>query len=492
MKPDTVAVLDVGKTNKKVTLFDRAFNAVATERATIEPREHNGLEVEDTAALLAWFQDALKRLAGGYTVRAIATTTHGATGALLDADGTLAHPVISYTAAQADEVKDEFYQAFGSRDAIHRATCAPDLGFANLAKQFYYVKTRLPDVWSRVAHALFYDSYLAYELTGEMAIEPTYLGNHTCLWDHGANDWSAVARGLGADALFPRRTLSPWDSLGAVKPGIARACGLPEDCQVTPGIHDSNANFLPYLAQGHRDFVLNSTGTWCVLMTPSDRATLTGEEIEARGLFNLDARGKQVLTYIFPAGMEYDTFRGFTELPDETTPEAVREVVEAKDLFVVPGVMPDASAFPGATPRVVYGEQEATLDTLRAQSDRPMTGLGQAYNAALNLSLALATRRMLEHCGVGEGTRVFIEGGFANNRPYCELLATLCPRQRFALTSVKEGTSFGAALTGWMMVEGLGLDAIGNEFTIDTEDVPARDFGDLAAYEARFSKLVTS
>jgi sugar (pentulose or hexulose) kinase len=158
----------------------------------------------------------------------------------------------------------------------------------------------------------------------------------------------------------------------------------------------------------------------------------------------------------------------------------------------VPGVLPDATAFPGATPRVVDGDTVHTLDQLKASAGRPLTGLGQAYYSALNLSLAFATRRMLNLCGVNEGTTVFIEGGFANNKLYCELLAALCPKQTIALTSVKEGTSFGAALTAWMLAEGLSLEDIGKEFTIGTREVARRDFPGIAEYERAFTALLSN
>jgi L-fuculokinase len=492
VKTKTVAVLDVGKTNKKVRLYNRALEVVAEERTTVEPYLVDGLEVEDSGRLLAWFQEALKKLSADYEIRAITITTHGATCAFLGADGKLSHPVISYTAEKGAEVQEEFYATYGPRAELHRATCSPDLGFANIGKILHYAKTRLPEVWANTRHALFYTNYLGYELTGAMGADPTYIGNHTYLWDFRAKTWSAVGKALGADALFPSKVLQSWEQLGVVKPEIAQACGLPADCGVTLGIHDSNANFLPYLAQGYENFLLNSSGTWCVLMRQAHTPDLTDDEIAGKVFFNLNPVNEPVRTCVFPAGMEYETFRGFTDNKDTDDLDAALKVIADKRLFVVPGVLPDATAFPGATPRVVDGDTVHTLDQLKASAGRPLTGLGQAYYSALNLSLAFATRRMLNLCGVNEGTTVFIEGGFANNKLYCELLAALCPKQTIALTSVKEGTSFGAALTAWMLAEGLSLEDIGKEFTIGTREVARRDFPGIAEYERAFTALLSN
>ena len=55
---------------------------------------------------------------------------------------------------------------------------------------------------------------------------------------------------------------------------------------------------------------------------------------------------------------------------------------------------------------------------------------------------------------------------------------------------MKEGTSFGAALTGWMLAEGLTLDQIGKEYTIETTEVAAPDFCNIGPYEEAFMDLV--
>jgi sugar (pentulose or hexulose) kinase len=481
-----VAVLDVGKTNKKVALYDRDFSVLGEQRTTIQPLDRDGLEVEDTVSLLKWFRSALGHLAREVEVRNVAITAHGATFAMLDADGRLAHPVISYTAERGAEIQDDFYAAYGDRETLHAKTCTPDVGFANVGKQMYFVKTRLPEVWANVRHALFYNSYLGYELTGGMAVEPTYLGNHTYLWNFREKKWSQIGLDLGADRLFPTNFGSPWSCLGPVRREIAAECGLSRNCTVTYGIHDSNANLVPYLAQGHSDFLLNSTGTWCVMMRPSDTLELTPDEIKARVFFNLDVYNRPVRTCIFPAGMEYDTFRGFTSLPDHSNADVVRGVLHDRKLFVIPGVLPSASAFPGATPRVVDGSSVYALEDLRQASNPPLDGLGQPYNAALNIALAIATAKTLTTCGAQPGTTVFIEGGFAKNTAYCQLLAAMCPDQIFLIAKMREGTSLGAAMTGWMLAEGLPLDGVGKQLHAETAEIPPQPFPGLDAYVQAF------
>jgi len=481
VKPNVIAVLDVGKTNKKLRVYNRQFEVLAEQRTTLDVRFVDDVEVDAADDLLEWTRGALKAFAADYDIRAIAVTTHGATCALLDEAGALAFPVISYTCERGAEIQDEFYATFGDREALHLETSTADFGFANLAKVFFFVKTRMPEVWAKVRHAVFFDSYIGYRLTGQLASEMTYLGNHSYFWRYKDRAWSSVAKALGADTLFPERLLKPWEALGTVTPEVARACGLSEDCPVTCGIHDSNANYLPYLAKGQGDFILNSTGTWCVAMKGAAAPELSQAEIASKLFFNMDALGYPVLTALFPGGMEYGKFRGFTTLKDESNLALVEWVLAEKDLFVVPGALPDAQVFPGAKPKVVYKGRAYSIEQLEA-GEAPIDELGQTYNAALNLGLAIGSQEMMGRLGAGRGTTIIIEGGFANNRPYCQVLASLCPESTIALTNMKEGTSFGAALTGWMLAEGLSLEAIGREFAIEMTPVKAEVQGDLAGY----------
>ncbi len=490
MSTSVVAVLDIGKTNKKVSLYDRSFAVLREERTTVEAKEWNGIEVEDTERVLTWFRETLKAFSGEFKIRAIAITTHGATFVLLDEEGKLALPVISYTAERGAEVQQEFYDEFGSVEELHRSTGSADIGFANMAKVLYFVKTRLPEAWKKCRSALFYGPYFSYELTGVHGLEPTFPGNHSYFWDYERDGWSDVAHKLGADKLFGNKVSRPWDNLGTVKPELAEECGLPMDCKVALGIHDSNANYLPYIALGYDDFLLNSTGTWAVMMRTSDSRQLSDEEIAAKVFFNQDALGRPVRTSLITSGMDYDAFRALTAEKDEGDVEALQAVIAERSLFVVPGVLENGTAFPGQAPRVVQGETVQPLSDLQEAGGTPFTGLGQQYYAALNLGLAIATAKMLETCGIGEGTTVFIEGGFSKNASYCSLLATLCPKQQFALTSMTEGTSFGAALTGWMLADSKSLEEIGQEFTIETREVPQRNFGSVEEYRNAFLKLV--
>jgi len=185
-------------------------------------------------------------------------------------------------------------------------------------------------------------------------------------------------------------------------------------------------------------------------MRPADTPRLTDEQVAANVFFNLSAFRQPVLTGLLPAGMEYEMFASFSTQADEESAEAVEQVVSDCNTFIIPGTLPNIPLFPGAEPGLRVGRQRFTLDQLKTVgATKVIEKLGQHYFAALNLSLALATKQALGPLTAPKGSTIYIEGGFATNTAYCRTLATLCPEYRWVLTDNKEGTSFGAALAGW-------------------------------------------
>src|SRR5690606_16835259 len=93
------------------------------------------------------------------------------------------------------------------------------------------------------------------------ASEVTSLGCHTDLWNAVAQTYSSLPQQLGwLDKFAPLQ--AAWAPLGPLKPALVALTGLPADCQVMCGIHDSNASLLRYLGAA-RQTVL-STGTWMI------------------------------------------------------------------------------------------------------------------------------------------------------------------------------------------------------------------------------------
>src|SRR5215217_6323002 len=94
---NTVAVIDIGKTNAKVALVDLdRFEEIAV-RKTANTVVSEGLYPHfDIERLWDFIISSLGELNAERSIDVISVTTHGATAVLLDADGQLALPVLDY------------------------------------------------------------------------------------------------------------------------------------------------------------------------------------------------------------------------------------------------------------------------------------------------------------------------------------------------------------------------------------------------------------
>ena len=204
-------------------------------------------------------------------IKVISVSTHGATYTLVDENGDGVVPQVAYNSDPGEAFHKKFYELCGDPIELQKNTATPNFNLLiNPAKGIFYSKLKFPEMFSEAKHLLLYPQYFGYWLTGEICADPTYVGNHTYLWDFKNNKWSEVADKLGIRSLLPATFKKPWDSIGKIKDEIAKKTGLSIDTIVTAGIHDSNASLLPYMISMDEAFLLNSTGTWCVIMNEKE------------------------------------------------------------------------------------------------------------------------------------------------------------------------------------------------------------------------------
>ena len=485
-----VAILDIGKTNKKIALYDRDLKQITSRSIQLDSQpapDGSGIAYEQIDAMVGWLKNSLSELAADYDILNISITTHGATFALIDAAGKLVKPVMSYTSDPVGDFDSKFYAEYGDAKELQAETFSPPLGLINAAAQLYYIQQAKPDVWAATESILMFPQYLGYLLTGEQSWEPTMVGNHTHLWDFKQDDWSRVATDLDVPAKFPGERRSPWEILGTVTDDWVEACGLDPSCSVTLGVHDSNASLVPYLAKPFDNYILNSTGSWCVLMAPGQQPELTAAELRTMTFFNMDVACRPVKTALLSGGMEYTTFKAFGPEIDNSTTLDAEVLCAASNLFVLPGVVPTAKIFPDCNPGV---EQAGSFTPLDELCPGELAGLGQHYFAALNLSLAFQTVEALSFLGAGEGTTVFIEGGFTKNTLYCQALAQLCPKMSFQISNLEQATLFGTALCAWRAVDEVEIEDLAERFEIDAKEIEPSNIKDLEVYFEAFMSRV--
>ncbi|MBM4079585.1 MAG: carbohydrate kinase, partial [Planctomycetes bacterium] len=282
-----IIVLDIGKTNKKLFVYDSSLRCLnpGEKGAVFAEVERDGVRCDDMPAIHRWTMDGLRAAARRYkAIRCISISTHGATIALLGnerdvqfkGDGGLAFPIVSYAHDIGPDEDAAFYRDLGlTPEAMQERTATARFGwFINHGKQLWWLKKRFPEQFAQVTRVLMFPQYFGYLLTGNIGIEPTYVGCHGYLLDADGKSYSAVAKKLGVvDKLPPLPCRNTWESLGALKPEVARQTGLRQDCLVAMGVHDSNAALVPYFVKGFKSFAVQDSGTWIVTMSPRPKAT---------------------------------------------------------------------------------------------------------------------------------------------------------------------------------------------------------------------------
>lgn len=425
------AVLDVGKTMAKLTLWTPAGELVARETRANERVDAGDYIALDAEGIDTWLADVLAGFATHNKIGRIVPVGHGAAAAIVE-DGGLAAAPLDYEQPISDRYSAEY-----DRDrSLFLETGSPRLPDGlNLGAQLHLLERLRPELFAGDALIIPWAQYWAWLLSGVAATEVTSLACHTDLWNPRVGAPSALARRRGwADRLPPLRRAA--EMLGTVTDDWVRRCGLSPATQVHCGLHDSNAALLaarsfPEIAD-HESTVV-STGTWFVAMrTPADGTQVDpGALSEARDcLVNVDANGKCVPSARFMGGREIEILTGVDTSridikPDQPALVIAAQAVLARGCRVLPTFAPGFGPFPG------HRGHWIDMPTDPAQR-----------RAAVSLYAALVTDISLDLIGAKE--RILVEGRFAESDVFVRALAALRPADTIYRTNAHNDVSYGA------------------------------------------------
>ena len=415
-----VAVIDIGKTNAKlalVRLSDHAEIAVVTRPNAVLPEPpYPHFDVDGHWAFLL---DGLQRFHEEFGIDAITATTHGASGALMARDGTLAAPILDYEHPGPNAVAGEYD---GIRPPFAE-TGSPRLsGGLNLGAQIHWQLARHPELRDRVHRIVTYPQYWTHRLTGVFATDVTSLGAHSDLWNPYEGQFSSLPASLGiTDKIAP--PLRPGHTLGPITAEIARRTGLRADTPVYCGIHDSNASLLPHLVSRTPPYTVISTGTWVIAMAIGGKSVALDPERDT--LANVNAFGDAVASARFMGGREHDIALGGAQAePDNAQ---IADVLE-RGSMLLPALVQETGPFAGS--------QAAWLGPEPAQGSAHRT-------AAVGFYLALVTAHCLRL--IGHAGPAIVEGPFARNKPFLWMLGSAAGSVIIPMDGMT-GTSQGAAM----------------------------------------------
>ena len=437
--PAGTVVLDIGKTNAKLTLIDAAGRTLAEVRTPNTVRSAGLYPHHDTDRLWGWMLGQLRELSSLAEIRAIVPVTHGATAALID-DAGLVLPVLDYEHVPGDAADEARY---GSLRPPFDESGSPRLPAGlNLGRQLAWLQARFPAEFARARHVLMYPQYWAWRLCGVAASEVTSLGCHTDLWRPAQGGFSSLVERQGWLPLFPPRR-DAWARLGTLLPDVAAHAGLPADCEVVCGIHDSNASLLRHLLtlQQSGPCTVLSTGTWLIAAA---LGSATKPLVEAQDMLaNCNVFGDAVPCMRFMGGREFGAIAG----PKPAAFQAADvERLIAQQSMALPCFAETGGPFAGQAGRV--------------EGAAPQTDAQRAALATLYVVL------MTDHCldALGAAGRVVVEGAFTANPWFGPLLAGLDDGRTVSVSDDSSGTTCGA----WLL-QAWGRGEVGS----GAEPVPA-------------------
>lgn len=462
-------VLDIGKTNAKLVLINEAGEVLARHVQANLSVEGPGYLALGTEAIEAWLLATIPRLPDRQHIGHISITTHGAAFCAIDEQG-LVLPPVDYEWDGYGQYRGEFKRIV---DGFEH-TGSPDLPLGlNAGLQLYWLQQTQPAAWRRIRHWLPYPQYWAWWFSGQAASEVSSLGCHTHLWSPADGDFAAWARASGIAALFaPLR--QAWEVLGPLKPELAAGTGLPRNCQVHVGVHDSNACLARHL-RAVPDGTVVSTGTWCVVMAPGNQAAELDPGLDQ--LLNVSVEGRPVPTTRFMGGREFAVLCAGAD-PSLSTLAALEEVL-AQGWSVTPSFADSGGPFQGQKGQVwLHGQPVA----------------GGVSSVPLHLRPALAalycaevTAQLVESIAPADAaaSTVVIEGPLASNEVYNASLHAFLGRRRLLRSEDDlEGTARGA----WMLADWSARAGLSSWYEPLT-DIPPAILAGLTHRDARRSAV---
>jgi len=418
-----VAVLDIGKTNTKLVVFDPAGKVVAERSqvsAPLKPDAEWPYLRLDAERAWAFYLAALNDVGAKFPIEAVSVAAHGAAGVLVTDEGVAAPPV--------DYEFDGFAAVDAEYDALRppfEESLAPNLPRGlNLGRQIFYVERNFPIAFAHARAFLAWPQYWSWRLSGIMASEVTSIAAHTDLWRPTEGRLSSMVERLRWTPLFPPMRRA-WETLGPLKREVAAATGLPPDVRVVCGAHDSNASLVPHLAARSDPFTVVSTGTWAILMAVGGKGRL---DPEADMLMNVDVRGRPVPTARFMGGREFAVLAG--DHPAEAHEADVAAIVAA-GVTALPAFSDQGGPFAGRKGRIV-GEAPKTP---------------AARTALATLYVALMTAHVLDRLEAPGD--VIVEGGFNRSPAFAAVLAGLMPGRTIVVAPTSGAAEGAAMLARW-------------------------------------------
>lgn len=426
-----IAIFDIGKTNKKLLLFDEQYQLVYEEGKQLEEiADEDGFACEDIMALTEWVKNSFDKLLNGkqFDIKAVNFSAYGASFVYLDDELNVIAPLYNYLKPYSSELQKKFYNDYGGESIIARQTASPVLGNLNSGLQLYRLKYEKPEVFKKIKWALHLPQYFSHVLSLAINSDITSIGCHTNLWDFQYNKYHHW--------VYQEKMT---EKLPAVLNCNKIAGYSSSQIPIGAGLHDSSAALIPYLASFNKPFVLLSTGTWCISLNPFNQAQLTNNELNQDCLCYLSYEGKPVKASRLFAGYEHEQqvkrlslyfnkpYDYFTTVPF--------------DIDIIKKLKPEKEKAHHINMKPMIGQSMF--------ADRNLANFRNYEEAYHQLMADIIKQQVNSTNLVLKGTdakKIFVDGGFSKNEIYMNLLAEAFPTIEVYAASIAQASALGAAL----------------------------------------------
>ena len=418
---NVVVVLDCGATNVRAIAVSTEGVVVAKSAIpnATQPSAENPLwHVWSLEEILGKFARCCAEIresisASGHQIVGVTVTTFGVDGALIDADGGLLYPIISWKCPRTASVMNDIRRYFDPAK-LQQISGVGHFSFNTLYK-LIWLKENRPELLDQAAHWLFVSSLITHRLTGVLSTDRTMAGTSQ-FYDLEADTFSdEILRRIGVSpSLFPK-IVNPGEVIGALKNDAAQLLGLPPGLPVTSAGHDTQLALFGSGAEMNQPVL--SSGTWEILMARTTQvdtvslSTFAGSTCELDSKAGLYNPGLQWLASGVLEWVRNTCWHGSggAEVYEKMVVEAEAVASGCDGVRMQPELMIGPN-----------GEGGGAFSGLSLSSSR-----GHLYRAALEaFSLKLSRQlRELEHICQFKADQLILVGGGSKNRLWNQLKA---------------------------------------------------------------------
>ena len=298
-------VLDIGKTNVKLTFVDSINNKTIKFFKTKQKNIYrHGIKILNSNSIFEWALKKITYIGRKHNLDKFVCTAHGTSIALISYDDKELLACTDY------EYKfDKLFNSYKKIAPKFNESFSPFLeNGLNIGQQIYYLYKRKQKLIKETKYILNYPQYIVWKLTSGFSSEISYVGCHTHLWDFKRNKLSSFVKKIKLEKKFPQ-IRKAWDTIGRKQIGKS-------NLKIINGIHDSNASYLYFKNSDIKNFTLVSTGTWYIIF--NQKTPLKNLNPSLDMLANIDVFGKPVPTMRFMGGREYDHLMGVFKISNKT------------------------------------------------------------------------------------------------------------------------------------------------------------------------------